>query len=366
MPGKVTKGGLSGRYGPKLDNAVKNHANDDTDYGIIQLPGGIKNGIAQLDMCKFDTYKTGDNEGEYYFFAQGVVISPFEVKTDSGKMKVQGLHTRLGPIPVCDTKKRNGDVVSLDDHVKEILNHMRLLGGEEFTNGATGRSLEGLASALEKAQPYFRFSTRESKATEEYEARTWESWYGTKGLENFDPDSIEPQDEDEDETPESADVDDLAEDDAGFDEFADLDSLAEKAQKGDQEAQDTLTEMAREAGFTVKEIKAKKKWSEVADLCRPSEEEVSDEEVDEDADEEVSDEGEDESEEEEFTPAKSEIYNYSPIDPKTKKPVKKPLTVEVIKVNEKKRTVSLRGLINKKIYQEVSWDDLEPMEDDEE
>ncbi len=60
---------LAAKYGAKLDQAVKAHAQDETDYGFIRLPPGIVNGIAQLTKCYFDEYKTGKNKGEMYFRA---------------------------------------------------------------------------------------------------------------------------------------------------------------------------------------------------------------------------------------------------------------------------------------------------------
>ncbi len=62
----------------------------------------------------------------------------------------------------------------------------------------------------------------------------------------------------------------------------------------------------------------------------------------------------------EWKPQVGETYNFKPIDPKTKKPVKKAIEVEVKKVAEKTRTVELANLDNPKVvHKNVKWDDLE-------
>ena len=74
----LVSGGLMSKLGAKLKHAVETHKSDETKFagGGANLPAGIEMGIAQLVMCKIGQYEKGDNTGEYYFMAQGIVVSP--------------------------------------------------------------------------------------------------------------------------------------------------------------------------------------------------------------------------------------------------------------------------------------------------
>ncbi len=186
MPAQTGKGsGLAARYGNKLDQAVQQHAADETNYGIIRLPGGINPGIAQLEQCYFAQYKSGDHEGEYYFRAMGTVISPESVTTRDGLCPVKGMQTSIMH-PVCDTRNQAGDVTTQEEHIQDILMEMRRLAGEQYTVGATGRDLEALAAGIQEAHPYFWFSTSLGKASPQYPTpKVFENWHGIKGLESY-------------------------------------------------------------------------------------------------------------------------------------------------------------------------------------
>ena len=354
MPPKVSKNSLMAKYGSKLDNAVKSHGADETNYGVVNLPGGIRNGIARLVECKFDTYKKGKNEGEFYFRAAGVVVAPDSVGAGKSAIPVKGLQTSI-MIPVCDTKDGKGNVTTQEEHIEEILNEMRKLGAD--TNDATGADLEVLAQGLKEAKPYFRFSTSQGEATAQYpNPRVWENWFGVKGVEDYSDDgetekeetvdnteeAEEPEVEEEgaEETTESADTND------------DLEQLIASAEDGDEDAQATLTKIALDSGATKKEVEATTNWQEVADLINgplPSEEEAV---------------------EEDDTPAVGGMYTYKVaavdpktkkplVDPKTKKPKFKDVSVEVIKVYKASSTVDLKNYDDgKTIYKGVSFDKL--------
>ena len=64
----------------KIAKALKAHAQDETEYrqGYMDLPPGIKNGIAQLIDGRFGEYKTGDNAGESFVYLAGSVVEPHE------------------------------------------------------------------------------------------------------------------------------------------------------------------------------------------------------------------------------------------------------------------------------------------------
>lgn len=188
----TTKSMLAQKYGAKADKAVQQHAEDETRTGFQKLPGGILGGIAQLVVCKFDQYKTGDYTGDYYFRCAGVVIQPHTVQTKDGPMMVAGLQTSI-MVPVCNTKNKAGDVTTQEENLSSILNHMRMLGGDEYTKGAGIDDLEALAAGLEATKDsdhpiYFKFSTSLGEATKQYpNPRVFENWHGTKGLEDYTP-----------------------------------------------------------------------------------------------------------------------------------------------------------------------------------
>lgn len=196
MPVQTKKSPLFAKLGAKLDQAVQKHAADQTDYGIMDLPGGIKNGVAQLVECGFFLYK-GDTQakqangksaaGEYYFRAAGVMKDP-EYSPEGAP--VRGLQTSI-MINMFDTKagpnaKIPNKITTQEEHVEEVLNEMRKLGGDEYTHGATGADLENLAAGLKDAAPHFWVSTREGQKTVQYpNPKVFTSWNGTKGLENY-------------------------------------------------------------------------------------------------------------------------------------------------------------------------------------
>jgi hypothetical protein len=174
---------LMARYGQRLDDAVRAHAQDETSLGgFTRLPGGITNGIAQLQGVKFDTYKTGKTKGEWYCQFEAVVVSPEEVVTPSGPVRVAGVQFRKN-MAVCDTAKQDGTQVPLEDNIAAVLNQMRLLADppgtpidQSFTSGAGGEDLERLGEILAETAPFFNFSTRETPARDNFPARTWEDW----------------------------------------------------------------------------------------------------------------------------------------------------------------------------------------------
>lgn len=384
MPPMNAKSGLAAKYGAKLDSAVQKHAGDETKYGQQRLPGGINNGIAQLKECYFKQVEAGkQNAGEYFFRAMGVVVFPKTVATADGVVTVEGAQTSIIEM-VCDTKKKDGSTVTQEEHVANILNEMRKLGAD--TSNSTAADLEDLAAALAEAQPYFKFSTSETKPTKEYpNPRVFENWHGTQGLEDYVP----PEDGGANEggtddgsgdvvaapapkpapapktaptksptpapsgsktpppkkpaapakTPEPPPEEpDPAELDSG-----DLTTLAERADGGDEKAGGRLTEMAEAAGVSDDEIKAASNWEEVADLIRNA-----------------GNPAEESGESDEWTgPEIGNVYYHLPVDPKTKKPAKKKVECEVIDSNTTDKTCSMKDLSNPKVvYRNVSWDTI--------
>jgi hypothetical protein len=177
----------------------------------------------------------------------------------------------------------------------------------------------------------------------------------------------------------------VEEPDEPFDEFGDVDSLVEKATAHDQKSQDALAEMAISNGYTEAEVYEAASWQDVADMAAGpakadaeetgEEAEEQEEAVEEEAADEVSEESEttedgeptEEAVEEAIAPQVGDVFLYRPIDPKTKKAAKASVECQVLTVNARKRTVTLKNMATKKPVlaldgktpAQVSWDDFE-------
>jgi hypothetical protein len=351
------------------DRGKKAHAkvkDNETKAGNPELPPGIEGGIAQLTDCKFSYYKTGDLKGKPMFMASGVCIAP---KEHEG-VPTEGLSTRIGPEPLCDTPKRTRK--TFDDHLDWIENIFRLLGIDtsdiEFTD------LEKVAKDLEERKPYFRFRTWRGKPTKQFpNPRTNHEWNGV--VEDYDPSADgAPGEEggdvvDESGTEgESTNGDGAAEEggEAGGDEGGaeasgdfpgdhELDALIESANAMDKTAQKTLNELGQKAGMSPKDIKAAESWEQVAEKIREARGEAGGEEGGEAGE----GEGEGGEPEEEFLPKVEDIFGYSVKDPKKPKNPAKVIEVEVTTVNAKKKTVALKSTADAKVtFKDVPFDKL--------
>lgn len=361
MPVQKGKSAFAAKLGAKASEAIRKHAGDETTYGVTRLPGGINNGKAKLTKLYFDTYKNGNNVGEYYLRGEGAVVEPKSVATSDGVVPVYGKTTSMMR-PVCETKNGKGEVTSFEENMAAVLNELRKLGAD--TSGVTDPAeLEQIAADLVEAGPYFSFSTRESQPTKDYPTpRVWEQWDGVKGLEEY-----APPDDDEGfrdasasprpaangkppgKTPAVATSASSAGDDDEmiYRDDEDLDSLAKRADGGDEEAQLKLTEMAEAQGLA-DQAGAAPDYAAVADLLRGGGQDAAEPAPEAEGD---------------WEPAKGEIYAYRP-DVKgpggkvTK--AKKAIEVEVTAVDKKGRTADLVDVADKKRkWQKIKWDDLE-------
>lgn len=366
--------GLKAKLGAKLKDAVKTHANDETTFGFINLPAGIPQGVAQLQKCYFDVYKTGENKGQYYFRAMGVVITPKIVDNQytQGPMVVRNLTTSQ-MIPCCDTKNGKGEITPMAEHIAKVLNIMRQLGGDDYTADASEDNLEVLAKGLEEAAPFFKFSTTPRTAQQDGQGGvkkgdvtgTWENWHGTEGLEDFVPPEAErfkeespavggknpthstrapqgkttPPTNGKQTAPPADEPPPFTPENCGIDQIDDLLADAESDSDTSGPSQERLEAMGIEAGMTEDEVKKVNTWSSLVERIK----------------ELVSGDGGGA----ELAPEEGGEYGYRPVDPRTKKPVKTAIKAEVIKgsVNEEKRTVSLKS--GRAVYKDISWDALE-------
>ena len=314
MPSQVTKSVLSGAIGSAVAKAVNKHKGDEVKYDTGGgLPDGIENGVARLTECKFGVYDKGDMKGKPYFMAAGIVMEP---KVHNG-VKVEGRRTSIIE-PVCDTPTRGRKTV--EEHVAWILNEMKKLGAgdaiEQFSG--EGTELEEIASAVKEAGPTFGFRTwkGQKQTTGAYagkEPRVNEVWNGL--VEEPIPDASDTGvvDQSSDDAP--ADSEPAAEPEPEPDAEAenadepDLDDLAKKASRAknpDQDAQTKLKELALANGLDETAVDEAESWSAVVEMIRNAEDAPAEEEPASDVAAE---------------PQKGDVFWYTPLDSKTKKPM---------------------------------------------
>ena len=400
-----TQSKLMQKYGAKLHTAVVKHADDDIVVRGGIVPPGITDGVCQLTECCFKVYekdtkqKTADGKsavGEYYFYAMGVLQEDFP--NDLNQL-TRGLQTRIGNgfgIPVFDTKKKDGTIVTQEEWIAEIENEMKKLGipKESFTGGDV---LEELAAALQEAQPFFKISTSKGKVTEAYpDPRTWENWGGVRGLEDYAPPSADSavQDNTTKPAPKTGGVKPPADTltaQAPADEppFGDgLDDLVAECNSEDVDtaagATEKMSVMASELGIDASTVPT---WEEVAQLIRDAKSsgdtagvaesnyaalgtaaENGDQEAADSLDAARQEAGMDDDtygtmswtdlatwltenaaggdKAATWAPAVGEVYQYKPIDPKTKKKVAKAIECEVLTVSGD--NVTLKNLVDGK------------------
>ena len=416
MAKQVIQAGLLAKLGNRLQTAFDKHKADETEYGQIELPPGIRGGIAQVTMCKFDVFKTGDLTGQPYFYAQASVIDPADFTDDKGKLhRTYQQLTKIGPEPIADTPDRQGRK-TLDDHVAWVLNELRKMGVD--TSNLQWNQLEAVASAVtaDPKNPIFiRFDTFKMSATPTNpNPRVNHRWLGPASADEAaaaieaansaavqddtgnlprptsngvhqppkptgpvqhaktpavgtkpavaTPGAAKPQlpgvkkpAAKPTPAPAPEPEPEPAAEEPGYSDTADIASLAAAADNGDEAARDELIEQARALGIDDDTIASAETWTALGEQMMgntPAESDDTEAPADEEA---VAPE---------WTPKVEEIYLYKPVDPKTKKPAAKAVDCEVLSVDEENRTVDLKNLNNPKMtYKKVSWDLLDGSEE---
>lgn len=308
---------LVGKYGARLQKAVAAASDKPPEAGRQGVPAGVTNGIARITKCGFGQYKTGANQGEFFFRAEGVVVEPGTIIDRTGReVSVAGMVTSVMEA-VCDTKTQAGVVTTLEEHVERIENHMKLLGAEPGSFDGSPNSLESVAAAIQEAQPYFRFSTSVRKALREGEPDgVWENWYGVRGLEDY-------------EAPNASGF--LADNTATDEPIPAPKSPSKPASTGPGNKPPT-------------------KKPAPAPEPEPEFNEFNDAEDGEGQETSLDDiiaaasNGDDAAIEKLGNLAPGAVVGYRPIDPKTKKPVKKAIQAEIITADDEKETATLKNL----------------------
>jgi hypothetical protein len=349
MPMQRGKSGLAAKLGDRGRKAAEAHRSDPVVYSeFSELPAGIEGGVAQLVDCKFDVVKPGkNNAGSYYFYAAGVVVSPLEHEGT----RVEGLRTSVTE-PLYDTPGRSRE--SVEDHIVWVQNELKKLGvGPELLGFD---DLEGAAAALVSAQPYFKFRTwKGAKTTDgiykDREPRVQSMW---NGMTSWNGDSPSETTDNTKEAASDGPPNAAAEPDAGesFSEFSDderLGLLAVAADAGDAKSAKELTDLALAAGIDQDDVDSAENWAAVAEGIKSA---GGGQAAEEEAPEE---------EEAPWEPAKGETYKYGILNPKTKRKVK--VDCEVVGVDKKSATVSLKRNDTKGVIKGVKWADLESAEE---
>lgn len=386
MPKKSSGSSLASKYGADFNAAKAN----EIDYGSGgEVPAGIVMGVAQLVDCEFGQYKTGDNVGEDYFRAAGVVVHSGNSNnpTEHEGRRVVGLRTQIME-PIMDTPTRIRKEVK--DHIDWVVNEFKKLGVDtDNIDFEEDGQIEAVAATLAESKPYFTFRTwKGKKATDgpykDMEPRTIHEWGGVcefpqngemrptedntgeaskKSATGVKP-SAKPSKKpavasdgtDEESEPEiEVDLDALVTDCA----------LPENNKKGIA-ARQKLQQLAMDAGISEKDFEEAESYEEVAGMIRLGVEDNN--EPDEEDKGQTEDSSSEEGGEEEWEPAVGDIYKFAPVDPKTKK-VGKAGEFEVIAVQKKGETVHLKDNVTKKTYCDstkkpiaVKWEKLESAE----
>lgn len=388
MPMQQGKSSLTSKIKPSAQEALRKNR-DIPPIGDTggSLPAGIENGIAKLVDVHFGVYKEGKHVGEYFFMAAGIVVKPIE----HDGVPIEGQRTQIGPEAVCDTLESTGKRKTQTDHLLWIQDQLKMLGasGPQVETG----SLEATAASLTKMSTtpveqggspiYFRFRTwKGKKATtgpyKDQEPRVQHVWGGlinlkadqggvsTNGVVDNTPSANgeantlgNPDDFPDQAATSTEQTPDGGEVPEGQDEIT-LEELVAMAggspdDPNTEAAGNQLTDLAKEVGVDEATIESAQNWQEVADLITAAQSES---------------EGKSETEvaaEQQWSPKVGEAYRYQANDPKTKKPAintktKKPLLsdVEILEVDEKAQTVTLKNLTNTKIkYSKVPWASLQ-------
>lgn len=418
MPPQTQKSPLFAKLGKRVLDAHDKSKDipPPADAGA-RLPPGIENGVAQLTRAEIKEFQSGEGlVGESFFQAAAVMVSPETVPLKDeqgnviGEAPVKNKHTRIGPIPLCDTPNRA--VKTFEEHWKkmqDILWNLGLkpnqyelakrTGNVEADVQALMARLKACLVALTKKAPYFsvrtwkgddekieqrqgkffvvqrdkvkagpfpteaalkekhRFAGRPSQVNEVWGTAVDWSPNGADGLApgHGVEDSSLPTEEvpadgaPVDETPTS---EEMAPGGADFSEFDDIDSLIARAKAKDGTAQDRLKELALAVGIEESAVDDADSWEVVKDMI-------------------IAAQSSGEAGEEAPPPAEewkvNDVCLYSPLDPKTGKPLvdpktkkpRKPVECMVKKVDKKSEVADLETIDEpKRRWSKVPLDQL--------
>jgi hypothetical protein len=347
MPVKQNKS-VFDKYGDTRA-VLEKHKNDPINYGFVSLPPGITNGEAVLTAC----YVKEQEDGSLMWRAEGSILSPNSVTTETGVVTVKGLFTSVRVF----VGSRPSDE-EFEAAITKIREELCKLGGETFLSDNEGMTLEEASKLLAEQKPpiKFRFSTSvrkqqidpktgkpklDPKTNQPYPPGVWENWHGTRGLDSTPPDDVHTgKFLDKTHAPGTNGV--AGEAGAMYAEM-DLTALLQKAEHHkDEDAQNRLREFCRDNGYTDDEFDAAS-WAEVRGMVsgRRKEEKATLAVVPA------------------TIPKTGDVVWYAPPDPKDAAKSQKERECEIDKVDEKKKTADLHPFSNTRTkYLAVPWDKL--------
>lgn len=320
-------------------SVMDKYSKDPISYGIVKLPPGITNGVAVLTEC----YVKENKDGVPFWRAAATIESPnVHVVPGTGEqMTVRGLTTQV-VVYTGNTPEEHAEAG------KRIQEEMRKLAGDDFLAENDGLTVEELSDLLAKWDPpiRFRFSTSLGKPQidpktgkpkvdpstgKPYEPRVWENWHGTRGLNAPDPHEAAAAFQDGTGGPPVVPPSKAAQTD-------DVDLLIHRALTlGEEAALKILERMALANGWSSSEfLEAPDEMTKTMATTKKSD--VADEPA-------------------ERKPVVGETVLYGPPNPRKKGTFLSPIDCDVLNVDEKNKTATLRPLTDtKKEFADVPWD----------
>lgn len=357
MPAQTGKSVLMQKYGARAKKALDVFkTKPPVDRGFQRLPPGIRDGVAQLREAVIGVVEKGKrNEGEPYFRAMAVMMDPESVVHEGQNCPVRGGQTSQFEM-LCDTKSTKGVVTTLEEHLDKVQNMLRLIDPTLDVS-----DLDAAVVEIQERQPYFRVTTSvkegggiDPKTKKPYPPGVWENWH--EGKDGYQPPEDGVEDAEAPPPTEAAAAAETGNGEAAPPDDTDMEGLVEAATAKDKDAQERLTNLAKESGVSEEDILNADTWADLAAMIEAASAPGGDESAAEDEDEEGN-----------KPPAKGDLCHYRVLDSKGKPVIdkktgrkKKPVECEVVSVNVKAETVTLKNKDDgKTLYKEVEWSDLE-------
>ncbi len=241
MAKRRSKSSLADTLGTKGQKAFDSHKTDDTSYGRVNLPPGIRNGIARLDICTFNEYvDPHQDSGKPRYQGVAIVVSP--AKGPNGE-DLKGARTQKIE-PLFDTPIRSRKTE--DEHIGFVLNEARKLGVDTDELDDIDDLKEALESLVEDGI-YVKFSTSEFKP-DDGDPMTLEYWNGVaEDYKEEESDEVEDStgddDEEEEELVEEEEEDGNEEEDEGEEETEEEDEDEEWVTASTEDEEDLEPEV---------------------------------------------------------------------------------------------------------------------------
>jgi len=227
-------------------------AKPSSPFGQSDLPGGIDNGRARLNVMKIDIYKSGQYQGKDCFVAEGIVIEPKEY---------EGKITRIME-PLCYTEKKDAGPNArrdLIDHIGWVKGELEKFGVDTSGLGSVD-AVEAVLEALSKSKPQFYFSTKAGDPrpgqSRELVFHSWNGLCSPLGMEQEDEDylnGVVTEATEPERKPETAKVSNQ--------------DLLDMIENGDEDAE---LELATRAQAAKVDIHAYETWTEVVEAMQSS------------------------------------------------------------------------------------------------